>query len=161
MDLALALIEEDHGPELARTVARWTVMFLRRPGGQSQFSERLALPSTVSTPVRQVLDAIVADPAGDHRLAQLAARAAVSERHLRRLFADQARTTPARFVERVRVEAAREQLEATATPVEAIATACGFGSPETMRRAFLRVLGVGPSDYRARFRSTEPAALAA
>lgn len=161
MDLALALIEEDHGPELARTVARWTVMFLRRPGGQSQFSERLALPSTVALPIRQVLDAIVADPAGDHRLAQLATRAAVSERHLRRLFADQARTTPARFVERIRVEAAREQLEATATPVEAVATACGFGSPETMRRAFLRVLGVGPSDYRARFRSTEPAALAA
>jgi transcriptional regulator GlxA family with amidase domain len=154
MDLALALIEEDHGPELARTVARWTVMFLQRPGGQSQFSERLALPGGIASPIRQLLDAIAADPAGDHRLARLAKRAAVSERHLRRLFADQTGTTPARFVERIRVEAAREQLESTATPVERVASTCGFGSPETMRRAFLRVLGVGPSDYRARFRST-------
>jgi transcriptional regulator GlxA family with amidase domain len=153
MDLTLALIEQDHGPDVARAVARWTVMFLQRPGGQSQFSERLALPSTVASPIRQVLDAIVAEPAADHRLVQLAKRAAVSERHLRRIFADQTGTTPARFVERIRVEAARERLENTATPVEGVAASCGFGSPETMRRAFLRVLGVGPSDYRERFRS--------
>jgi transcriptional regulator GlxA family with amidase domain len=161
MDLTLALIEEDHGPDVARTVARWTVMFLQRPGGQSQFSERLALPGTIASPIRQVLDAIVAQPAADHRLAQLAKRAAVSERHLRRMFADQTATTPARFVERIRVEAAREQLESTATPIETVAASCGFGSPETMRRAFLRVLGVGPSDYRARFRSTGAHELAA
>lgn len=154
MDLALALIEEDHGPDLARTVARWTVMFLQRPGGQSQFSERLALPATITTPIRQILDAIVAEPGADHRLTRLAKRAAISERHLRRLFADQTGTTPARFVERIRVEAAREQLERSATPIATVATTCGFGSPETMRRAFTRVLGVGPSDYRARFRST-------
>jgi transcriptional regulator GlxA family with amidase domain len=155
MDLALALIEEDHGPDLARTVARWTVMFMRRPGGQSQYSERLALPGDIASPIRQVADAVVADPGADHRLPQLARRAAISERHLRRLFAEQARTTPARFVERVRVEAARERLESTSAPIEAVATSCGFGSPETMRRAFLRVLGLGPSDYRARFRSTD------
>ncbi len=152
MDLTLALIEEDHGPDVARAVARWTVMFLQRPGGQSQFSERLALPGAVASPVRQVLDAVVAEPAADHRLAQLAKRAAVSERHLRRLFADQTATTPARFVERIRVEAARERLERTTAPVETVAADCGFGSSETMRRAFLRVIGVGPSDYRARFR---------
>lgn len=161
MDLTLALIEEDHGPDVARAVARWTVMFLQRPGGQSQFSERLALPGTIAAPIRQVLDAIVAEPAADHRLVQLAKRAAVSERHLRRLFADQTGTTPARFVERIRVEAAREQLERTTTPIETVAAGCGFGSPETMRRAFLRVLGVGPSDYRARFRSAGLRALAA
>jgi transcriptional regulator GlxA family with amidase domain len=161
MDLTLALIEEDHGPDVARTVARWTVMFLQRPGGQSQFSERLALPGTIAAPIRQVLDAIVAEPAADHRLAQLAKRAAVSERHLRRMFADQTATTPARFVERIRVEAARERLERGATPIETVAAACGFGSSETMRRAFLRVLGVGPSDYRARFRSTGDHKLAA
>lgn len=155
MDLALALIEEDHGHEVARAVARWTVMFLQRPGGQSQFSHRLALPSGVASPVRQIVDAIVADPAADHRLAELAKRAAMSERHLRRIFAEQTETTPAAFVERVRVEAASELLESTTSAVETISTACGFGSPETMRRAFLRVLGVGPSDYRARFRSTE------
>jgi transcriptional regulator GlxA family with amidase domain len=153
MDLALALIEEDHGPEIARTVARWTVMFLQRPGGQSQFSERLALPAGVDSPIREILDAIAAEPAGDHRLPQLAQRAALSERHLRRLFAAQTGTTPARFTERVRVEAARELLQDTATPVDTVAARCGFGSPETMRRAFLRILGVGPADYRARFRS--------
>jgi transcriptional regulator GlxA family with amidase domain len=153
MDLTLALIEEDHGPEVARTVARWTVMFLQRPGGQSQFSERLELPGTIASPIRPLLDAIVAEPAADHRLAQLARRAAVSERHLRRMFAAQTGTTPARFVERIRVEAARGQLESTAAPIETIAAGCGFGSAETMRRAFVRVLGVGPSDYRARFRS--------
>jgi transcriptional regulator GlxA family with amidase domain len=161
MDLALALIEEDHGPELARTVARWTVMFLQRPGGQSQFSERLAVPGTIASPIRQVLDAVVAEPAADHRLARLAKRAAISERHLRRLFAEQTRTTPARFVERIRVEAARERLESTTAPTETVAAACGFGSPETMRRAFLRVIGVGPSDYRARFRSSGNQRLAA
>jgi transcriptional regulator GlxA family with amidase domain len=161
MDLTLALIEEDHGADVARAVARWTVMFLQRPGGQSQFSERLALPGKIASPVRRVLDAIVAQPAADHRLARLAERAAVSERHLRRMFADQTGTTPARFVERIRVEAAREQLEGGATPVEAVAAACGFGSSETMRRAFLRVLGVGPSDYRARFRSAGAEELAA
>ena len=154
MDLTLALIEEDHGPEVARAVARWTVMFLQRPGGQSQFSERLELPGSVSSPIRGLVDAIAAQPAADHRLAQLAKRAALSERHLRRLFAADTGTTPARFVERIRVEAARERLESGAAPVETVAASCGFGSPETMRRAFLRVLGVGPSDYRARFRST-------
>lgn len=151
MDMALALVEEDHGAEVARKVARWLVMFLQRPGGQSQFSERLTLPSGVDPPVRAALDAIVADPAGDHRLAALARRVSVSERHLRRLFAEQAQTTPARFVERVRVEAARDLLEGTTTQVATIAARTGFGSPETMRRAFLRVLGVGPADYRARF----------
>jgi transcriptional regulator GlxA family with amidase domain len=161
MDLTLALIEEDHGPEVARTVARWSVMFLQRPGGQSQFSERLALGDASAAPIRQTLDRIVARPAADHSLAELAKHAAVSERHLRRLFADQTGTTPARFVERIRVEAARERLESTATPIGTLASECGFRSPETMRRAFLRVLGVGPADYRARFRSTGSARLAA
>lgn len=161
MDLALALVEEDYGPDVARTVARWTIMFLQRPGGQSQFSERVALPGGVSAPIRGLLDGIVADPAADHSLAELASRASISERHLRRVFAEQTRTTPARFVERIRVEAAREQVERTATPIDTVATSCGFGSPETMRRAFLRVLGVGPSGYRARFRSATGAELAA
>jgi transcriptional regulator GlxA family with amidase domain len=153
MDLALALVEEDHGARVARTVARWTVMFLQRPGGQSQFSERLAVPADIGAPLREVLDEVVAAPAADHRLAALARRASLSERHFRRLFAGETGTTPARFVERVRVEAARDLLERTTAPVEAVAADCGFGSPETMRRAFLRVVGVGPSDHRARFRS--------
>jgi transcriptional regulator GlxA family with amidase domain len=160
MDLALELVEEDFGPEIARTVARWTVMFMQRPGGQSQFSERLALPAGIASPLRAVLDEIVADPSGDHRQARLAVRAAMSERHLRRVFLEQTKTTPARFVERVRVEAARQLLEGNA-PVSVIAGACGFGSVETMRRAFLRVLGVGPADYRSRFRPSRSLELAA
>ncbi len=157
MDLALALVEEDHGPELARTAARWLVLFMQRPGGQSQFSERLAPPVPRTASLRPLLDAIVADPAGDHRNETLAERASMSERHLVRRFAAELRTTPARFVERVRVEAAREALEQGST-VEAAAWRSGFGSAEVMRRAFLRVLGVGPSDYRDRFTTTLEAA---
>ena len=154
MDLALALIEEDHGPDLARAVARWTVMFLQRPGGQSQFSERFSVPPGIADHFRRVLDHVVAEPAADHSTSALARRASLSERHFRRTFLAQTGTTPARFVERVRVEAAREVLERTTIPIEQIAGTCGFGSPETMRRAFLRVVGVGPSDHRGRFRSS-------
>ncbi|MCW2957331.1 MAG: Transcriptional regulator AraC family [Solirubrobacterales bacterium] len=153
MDLALALVSDDHGPEVARTVARWTVMFLQRPGGQSQFSERLSLPAGAESSVRAVVDAIAADPAADHRLPQLAHRVSMSERHLRRVFAAETNMTPARYVERIRVEAARDLIELGSTPVEQVAAQCGFGSPETMRRAFLRVLGVGPAEYRSRFRA--------
>jgi transcriptional regulator GlxA family with amidase domain len=156
IDLALALVEEDHGSELARRVARWLVLFLHRPGGQSQFSERLALALPAGSPIRALADEIVADPAADHRVPVLAARAALSERHLTRLFAAQTGTTPARFVERVRVEAARDRLEQGGAAVEAVAAGCGFGSAETMRRGFLRVLGVGPAEYRRRFQAATP-----
>ncbi len=155
MDLALALVEADHGAELARAVARALVLFLQRPGGQSQFSARLDHPVPADTTLRPVLDAIIADPAADHRLPGLAARAAVSERHLTRLFLQHTGTTPGRFVERVRVEAARGLLEQDALGVRSVAARTGFGSEETLRRAFLRVLGVAPSEYRARFRSTQ------
>lgn len=154
IDLALALVEEDHGAKVARTVARWLVVFLQRPGGQSQFSQRLGAPVLSESPIRALVDEIVADPAGDHRVAALAGRAALSERQLSRLFASEARTTPARFVERVRVEAARDLLETSRSSVDAVAERCGFGSAETMRRAFLRVLGVGPGQYRQRFGAT-------
>ncbi|HVK25475.1 MAG TPA: GlxA family transcriptional regulator [Actinokineospora sp.] len=155
MDLALALVEADHGVRVARTIARWMVMFLQRPGGQSQFSTRLDHPVGTGSPLRPVLDEIAADPAGDHRIPRLARRVGVSERHLGRLFADQLGTTPARFVERIRVEAARGLLEDSVITVAAVSTRSGFGSPETLRRAFVRVLGIGPDDYRARFRTTE------
>jgi transcriptional regulator GlxA family with amidase domain len=154
MDLALALVEADHGPELARQVARWLVLFMQRPGGQSQFSERLARPVAVDSPLRSLLDGIVADPVGDHRVPQLAAKAGLSDRHLTRLFIEQTGTTPARFVERVRVEAARELLERSDLLGDVVARRTGFGSYETMRRAFVRGLGIGPRDYRDRFRNT-------
>lgn len=156
IDLALALVQEDHGVELARTVARWLVVFLQRPGGQSQFSERLSLPSASSAHLRALLDAIVADPAADHGQRELARRASLSERHLRRVFLEQTHTTPARFVERVRVEAARSMLEGGGETVEAVSSRAGFGSPETMRRAFIRVLGIGPAEYRERFVRADP-----
>lgn len=154
MDLALALVEDDHGVEVARATARWLVLFMQRPGGQSQFSERLTLPIPSDSALRVVCDEIVSDPGGDHSVPHLAERAALSERHLARLFMKETGTTPARFVERTRVEAARELLEAGPTPAETIARQVGFGSAETMRRAFLRVLGIGPADYRARFART-------
>jgi transcriptional regulator GlxA family with amidase domain len=154
MDLALALVEADHGVEVARAVARWLVVFVQRPGGQSQFSERLAYPIPCDSALRAVCDEIVADPSGDHSVPSMAERAALSERHFARLFLAETGTTPGRFVERARVEAARELLEATTVPVESVAEETGFGSAETMRRAFLRVLGVGPADYRARFSRT-------
>jgi transcriptional regulator GlxA family with amidase domain len=151
IDLALALVEEDHGAEVARTIARWLVVFLQRPGGQSQFSERVELPLAAESPLRALVDEVVADPAGDHRVPELAGRASLSERQLTRLFVKQAQTTPARFVERVRVEAARGLLEASQASVDSVASSCGFGSAETMRRAFLRILGIGPGEYRRRF----------
>lgn len=154
IDLALALVEADHGSEVARHAARALVVFLQRPGGQSQFSTRLDHGVAADSPLRAVLDSITADPAADHSVPRLAERARMSERHLGRVFSEQAGTTPARFVERVRVEAARDLLERSAMPVEAVSRHSGFGSDETMRRAFLRVLGVAPADYRDRFQST-------
>jgi transcriptional regulator GlxA family with amidase domain len=150
MDLALALVEQDHGAEVALKVARWLVLFAQRPGGQSQFSERLAHPIPRSSPLRAVLDEIVANPADDHRVPVLAQKAALSERQFTRLFCRDTGTTPARFVERVRVEAARQMLE-HGVAVETVAMRAGFGSSERQRRSFLRILGVSPADYRVRF----------
>jgi transcriptional regulator GlxA family with amidase domain len=156
IDLALALVQDDHGADVARTVARWLVVFLARPGGQSQFSERLSLPTTTNSHVRVLLDEIAANPAADHRQANLARRVSLSERHLRRVFLEQTHTTPARFVERVRVETARAMLDHGSATIEAVAARSGFGSAETMRRAFMRVIGIGPADYRERFNSSDP-----
>ena len=155
IDLALALVQEDHGADVARTVARWLVVFLQRPGGQSQFSERLSVPATTNAHVRTLLDEIAADPAADHRQARLARRVSLSERHLRRVFLEETHTTPARFVERVRVERARAMLDHGSASIEAVAGRCGFGSTETMRRAFIRVIGIAPADSRERFQAAD------
>lgn len=152
IDLALSLVEEDLGVEIARLVAKYLVVFLQRPGGQSQFSarERAGRPRTEG--LRRLLDTVVADPAGEHSLAELAARAGMSGRHLTRLFREELDTTPAHYVERVRVEAARHHLENTADHLDVVARRAGFGSAETLRRAFHRETGVTPGSYRARFR---------
>jgi transcriptional regulator GlxA family with amidase domain len=156
MDLALALVEEDHGRELALEVARRLVLFLKRPGGQSQFSAQLSAQLAERDAVREVQAWILEHPDEDCSVSALAFRAAMSPRNFARVFAREVDTTPARFVESARVEAARRLLEDTQQGVDAVATACGFGSAETMRRAFLRTLRVSPADYRSRFRDATP-----
>ncbi|MEW2548632.1 helix-turn-helix domain-containing protein [Streptomyces sp. NPDC047002] len=153
IDLALALVEADEGAELAREVARDLVVFLRRPGGQSQFSVAARTPAPRHEALRDLVREIAADPAADHAPAALAARCGLSTRHLTRLFRAQVGTTPAGYVEAVRVEAAQALLEAGGT-VTAAAHRSGLGSDESLRRAFLRHLGVTPSAYRARFRTS-------
>jgi transcriptional regulator GlxA family with amidase domain len=151
IDLALALVEHDHGCELAQAVARDLVMFLRRPGGQSQFSAPMWTERATDPPVRTVQLHIDANPGDDLGLPALAARASMSERHFTRQFSAQVGVTPARYVERVRIEAARRRLERDDTTTAVVAKECGFGSAETLRRAFHRHLGVSPDDYRQRF----------
>lgn len=154
VDLGLAMVESDYGPDVARRVARWMVVFLQRPGGQAQFSVWTEAALPVSSGLREILDAVVADPAADHSIAAMADRAAVSERHLVRMFHDQVGLTPARFVEQARLEAAKVLLATGDHGQEAVARRAGFGSADTMRRTFRRALGVSPSMYRSRFRTT-------
>lgn len=158
IDLALALVEEDHGADRARTVARHLVVFPRRAGGQSQFSDPHLVPATRHPVLRVVFDAVTSRPDGDHRLGTLANLALVSERHLTRLFRRELGRTPGQYVEQVRIQAARALLESGDASVAAIARATGFGSAETLRRAFHRVLGTTPTAYRQRFHPTPPAA---
>jgi len=153
IDLALAMVEADYGTEIAQTVARWMVMFLHRPGGQTQFATPVWVPRADRSAVRGAQDHIDSHPADDHRLDLLAARAAMSSRHFSRVFSEEVGETPARYVERVRVEAARHELETTTSALDVIATRCGFGTAESLRRAFQRRVGVAPDAYRRRFRS--------
>jgi transcriptional regulator GlxA family with amidase domain len=154
MDLTLALIEDDYGADLARRVARWLVVFLRRPGGQAQFSVWHG-PGTVDDEgVRKAMDNVILDPAGDQSVPAMARRAAMGERHFARLFTEEVGTTPARYVEQSRLEVAKLMLGSGDSRLEAVAHSCGFGSAETMRRVFLRDIGITPADYRDRFRTT-------
>jgi transcriptional regulator GlxA family with amidase domain len=155
IDLALALVEDDHGADLAREVARSLVVFLRRPGGQSQFSVRVETRVATASPLKAVLDAVVNDVTADHTTTSMAATANLSNRQLTRLFREKLGTTPRAYVEAARLEAAQASL-LDGRSVTATALTCGFGSDETMRRAFVRHLGVTPTAYVARFRSTHP-----
>ncbi|MCF8480541.1 MAG: helix-turn-helix domain-containing protein [Rhodospirillum sp.] len=153
IDLALSLVEADVGVNLARAAARRLVMFLRRPGGQNQFSAFLEPALERAPRLAELLVWIPGNLNADLSLEALAQRANMSTRSFSRLFRDQLGSTPAAYVERVRVEAARAELAASGpdASVGAVARAAGFGHPETMRRAFHRYLGIGPSDYAARF----------
>ncbi|MFG2042061.1 GlxA family transcriptional regulator [Dactylosporangium sp. NPDC048998] len=151
IDLALALVEDDLGRDVALAIARQLVMFLRRPGGQLQFSVQLAAQVAARDPLREVQRYAAEHPAADLSVPALAKRANLSPRQFSRAFAAEVGTPPGRYVDRVRLEAARRLLEERRSGVEEIARACGYGTPEAMRRAFVRELGVGPADYRERF----------
>ncbi|MFI9803360.1 GlxA family transcriptional regulator [Streptomyces sp. NPDC052301] len=151
IDLALALVEEDLDREVALAVARRLVVFLRRPGNQAQFSAQLAAQTARREPLREVQRWITEHPAGDLTVESLAARARLSPRHFARAFRAETGTTPGRYVDRVRLEHARRLLEETTGGIEEISRASGYGTPEAMRRAFLKSLGTPPRDYRTRF----------
>ena len=153
IDMALAMIEEDHGAKLALRTAQELVVFRKRPGGQSQFGADLALDAAFHPPLDRVRDWILAHLDADLSVTSLAARAGMSPRNFARLFQETARLTPAKFVERARLEAARRRLEASADPIERVASQCGFASADVMARAMTRRLGVTPGDYRRRFNS--------
>nr|WP_282704973.1 GlxA family transcriptional regulator [Mycobacterium avium] len=152
IDLALALVEMDYGTELVRAVARWLVVYLKRAGGQSQFSALVEAEPPPQSPLRKVTAAISADPAADHSVKSLSARASLSTRQLTRLFQSELGTTPARYVEMVRIDAARAALDAGRSVAES-ARLAGFGSAETLRRVFAEHLGLSPKAYRDRFRT--------
>lgn len=152
VDLALALVEDDLGPEVPREVARWLVVFLQRPGGQAQFSSHLASAPASRVPLRELQGWIADNLDEDLRVEALADRATMSPRNFARAFRRETGLTPAAYVEALRVEAARQRLERGSEPVDLVAARAGFGTPETMRRAFARRVGVAPAEYRARFR---------
>ena len=152
MDLALALVEEDYGSQLALQVARNLVLYLRRPGGQSQFSAALSLQLTDRKPLRE-LEAWVLDNLHQPlTVPLLAKRVAMSPRNFARVFLKEMKITPAKFVERLRVEAARRRLEESQNSMEMIAAECGFGNVNSMRNIFQRSLKIAPGQYRRHFR---------
>ncbi|GAA1991144.1 GlxA family transcriptional regulator [Kitasatospora viridis] len=154
MDLALALVAEDLGEEVALTVARQLVMYLKRQGGQSQFSVPLSRPPANRRDIDDLRMFIVDHLDGDLSTAALAARMCLSERHFARVFRQQTGTTPGAYVEAARVEAARRLLEGTDQPLEQVAALCGLGSVETLHRALRKRIGTTPAAYRRRFRVT-------
>jgi transcriptional regulator GlxA family with amidase domain len=154
IDLALALVEEDLGPGVALAVARELVVFLKRPGGQAQFSSALSAQQAARPALREVQAWIAGHLSEDLSVAALAERSMMSERSFARTFRQEVGQTPAAYVEALRIEQARALLEDGAPSLEAVAQSAGFASAEVLRRAFRRRIGVSPSDYRSRFRLT-------
>ncbi len=152
IDLALALLEEDHGAALANAVARELVVFMKRSGGQSQFSEHLQpQPESQQGVLGRAVACIQQHCADGLTVEQLAERVEVTPRHLHRLFHAQLGVSPARYIERIRVERARRLLSASDTGLQPLALQCGFTSAEHLRRTFVRHMGISPSEYRQRF----------
>jgi transcriptional regulator GlxA family with amidase domain len=155
IDLALALLEDDLGRDTALATARHLVVFLRRPGGQSQFSAQLQAQTATRKPIRHVQQWITEHPAENLTVEGLALKANLSPRQFARAFTTEVGMTPGRYVDQVRIEAARRRLEDSADGIEEAARACGYGTPEAMRRAFIKTLGVSPAEYRRRFTTKE------
>ncbi|WP_062643314.1 GlxA family transcriptional regulator [Caballeronia arationis] len=153
IDVALALVAEDHGPHVALAVAKRLVVFAQRRGGQSQFSPYLSVPADESSPVAKVQPYVMEHIGERLSVAQLALVAGMSERHFARAFGQLAQMTPREFVERARVDAARSALESSDRPLKTVAYECGFGTADRMRLVFMRRLGVSPNDYRLSFRN--------
>lgn len=153
IDLALALVEDDYGADLVRDVARSLVVYLKRAGGQSQFSAMVEMPPPQRLQLRTLTETIAADPGANHTVKTLAAQASLSTRQLTRLFQSELGTTPARYVEMIRIDAARSALDAGRSVADS-AQLAGFGSAETLRRVFVSQLGISPRAYRDRFKST-------
>ncbi|WP_137924905.1 GlxA family transcriptional regulator [Cupriavidus sp. 2SB] len=151
IDLSLFLLAQDHGSELALNVAKRLVVFTQRAGGQSQFSPYLTPYAEPNSPVAQVQDYVLSNLASDLSVPVLAAVAKMSPRNFSRIFARDAKMTPAAFVESARVDAARSMLENGALPLKRISYECGFGDPHNMRKTFQRRFGVSPQEYRANF----------
>jgi transcriptional regulator GlxA family with amidase domain len=146
IDLALALVEQDYGPDVAAKVVRQMILFMQRPGGYSQFSSRSRSVPAAGSPLRPLLDAISAEPAADYSLARMSAVVGASPRTLIRLFREQLGTTPARYVEQARIEVAKGLLM-NGSSVTRTAQLSGFNSAETLRRVFVNQVGVSPSVY--------------
>jgi transcriptional regulator GlxA family with amidase domain len=157
MDLALALVADDLGRDVALRVARQLVMYVQRPGGQSQFSAQLGAQIAGRDPLRELQEWVTEHPDEDLSVEQLSARAGMSPRHFARVFRAEVGCTPAVYVERVRLEVARRLLETTSLSVDEISRAAGFGTVETMRRTFSRRIGASPTDYRERFPARQSA----
>jgi transcriptional regulator GlxA family with amidase domain len=156
MDLALALIEDDHGSRLALQVARQLVLYLRRPGGQSQFSAALSLQLSDRQPLRELQSWVLENLNKPLSVQRLAERVTMSPRNFARVFGKEMHITPGKFVERLRVEAARRRLEETRHSLKRIAEECGLGSVGSMRSVFQRVVGIPPGQYRQHFRGARP-----
>ncbi len=151
IDLALAMVEEDLGRDIAMQVARHLVLYLRRPGGQSQFSAQLAAQSTKTEKFDDLLTHIAEHPEDDLSVPALADQVAMSPRNFARLFRQQVGETPAKYVERARLDAARRRLEEDDDKIEAVAASTGFGTAETLRRTMKRHMATTPEAYRASF----------
>jgi transcriptional regulator GlxA family with amidase domain len=155
IDLSLALVEEDHGHRVALDVARFLVMFLVRPGGQAQFSHMLSRQAVTSQPLRELQVWMLENLREDLSVDRLAEKIGMSPRHFTRICLKETKMNPGQFVDRMRVEAAQQLIDSSTMGLKEIADQCGFATADSMRRVFLRVLGVTAGDYTKRFKSTK------